>query len=164
MKNNYPFFILFTSTPNGSAGDGKFFYEMWNNALDSDDLYNEDESLVDNADSLIDSPDKNSFVKVKFHWSEDESKDEAWYTEQKRELNFDTRSINQELDLLFIGSTTCIFDDNFLSKLNPVKPYKSISLSHFSTLKLYDEINSSTYYLVGVDTAKSLFNTNGDFV
>lgn len=137
-------------------GDGQFFYEMWNNALDSDDIYNEDETLVENSDRLIEAPDKNSFIKIKYHWSEDPTKDDAWYVEQKRELNFDTRSINQELDLLFIGSTTCIFDDEFLSKLTPSKPKKTIDLSHFSKLKLFEPIYNDRYYLVGVDTAKSL--------
>ena len=156
MKNNYPYFILFTSTPNGTGGDGKFLYEMWNNSLDSDDIFNEDESLVENVDQLVAAPDKNSFVKIKYHWSEDPTKTEDWYLQQKRELNFDTRSINQELDLIFIGSTNCIFTDEFLSNLEPKKPIENIKLSHFSALKLYSELDPNQYYLVGVDTAKSL--------
>jgi hypothetical protein len=136
---------------------------MWSNSLDSDDIFNEDETLVDNAKELISSPHTNSFIKIRYHWSEDPTKSEEWYTEQKRELNFNTRSINQELDLIFIGSTNCIFDDDFLSNLQSRKPIETIKLSHFSTLKLYSELDPNQYYLVGVDTAKSLIKVS-DFI
>lgn len=135
---------------------------MWDNSLESDDIFNEDESLVDNVDQLVAAPDKNSFIKIKYHWSEDPTKSDDWYLQQKRELNFNTRSINQELDLIFIGSTNCIFTDEFLSALEPRKQIQSIKLSHFSTLKLYGELDPNQYYIMGVDTAKSL--TVSDFV
>lgn len=153
---------MFTSTPNGTGGDGQFFYEMYSNALDSDDIFNEDESLVDNVNELVAAPDKNSFIKIRYHWSEDPTKSEDWYLQQKRELNFNTRSINQELDLIFIGSTNCIFTDEFLSNLQSKKPIENVKLSHFSSLKLYQPLDPNQYYLMGVDTAKSL--TVSDFV
>lgn len=129
---------------------------MWDNALESDDIFNEDESLVENASELVASPHTNSFIKIRYHWSEDPTKSEDWYLQQKRELNFNTRSVNQELDLIFIGSTNCIFDDDYLSNLQSKKPIDTIKLSHFCNLKLYSELDSNQYYLVGVDTAKSL--------
>lgn len=160
MRNNYPYFILMTSTPNGTVGEGKFFYDMWNNAIDSDDLFDEDERVVDAAPEIIKHPDKNGFVKVRYHWSEDPTKSEEWYNEQKRELNFNVRSINQELDLIFIGSTTCIFDDEYLSRLQSRKPVEVIPLSHQTRLKVYHRLDPNRYYLIGVDTAKSI---TGDY-
>lgn len=159
-KNNYPTFILMTSTPNGVVGEGKFFSDMWSNAIDANDIFDENNNFVKNSDIIVNDPSKNGFIKIKFHWSDDPTKDDNWYNEQKRELNFDLRSINQELDLLFIGSTSCIFDDLFLSKLNSKKPIKKIELSHFAYLKLYKEINPKNFYIIGIDTAKSL---TGDY-
>src|SRR6056297_4264671 len=72
------------------------------------------------------------FVKIKFHWTDDKTKDKNWYEQQCKDLNFDKRLINQELDLLFIGSTNCIFDDDFLGRLNS-SPYKyRLKLPHMS--------------------------------
>lgn len=133
---------------------------MWSNAIDSNDIFNEDETIVDNVETHLKAPDKNSFIKIKYHWSEDPTKDEDWYVEQKRELNFDTRSINQELDLKFIGSTSCIFDDDLLSNLQSRKPKELIKLGHYSTLKLFSYLDPNEYYIIGVDTAKSL---TGDY-
>ncbi len=160
IANNYPSFIAITSTPNGTFAEGEFFYNMWNNSVKSDDIFDEQGNFVSNADTVVAEPSLNGFINVSYHWSEDPSKDQEWYEKQKRELNFDTRSINQELDLLFIGSTSCIFDDDFLSKLSPQKPIDVLELTHFSKLKLYEHINSTNYYIIGVDTAKSL---TGDF-
>lgn len=160
IANNYPSFILITSTPNGTFAEGEFFYNMWNNSVCSDDVFNEEGDFIKDSDMFVNESSKNGFINIIYHWSEDPSKDNNWYENQKRELNFDVRSINQELDLLFIGSTNCIFDDDFLSKLSPKKPIYNINLNHFSQLKIYEELNSSDYYIVGVDTAKSL---TGDF-
>ena len=159
-KNNYPTFLLMTSTPNGIAGDGKFFADMWGNAIDSDDMFDEKNLLTDESKELINAPTTNGFVRVKYHWSEDDTKDENWYLNQKKELNFDARSINQELDLLFIGSTSCIFDDIFLSKLSPKKAIAKLDLPNFSHFKLYDQVLNDRFYIIGVDTAKSL---TGDY-
>ena len=160
IANNYPSFILITSTPNGTFAEGEFFYNMWNNSVCSDDIFDENGNFIKNSDIFVNDASKNGFIKTVYHWSEDPSKDNNWYESQKRELNFDTRSINQELDLLFIGSTSCIFDDEFLSNLSPKKPTSIVELNHFSKLKLYEEIDNLDYYIIGVDTAKSL---TGDF-
>ncbi len=160
IANNYPSFIAITSTPNGTFAEGEFFYNMWNNSVKSDDIFDEEGNFIHHSDTFVAEPNRNGFISVSYHWSEDPSKDQEWYEKQKRELNFDARSINQELDLLFIGSTSCIFDDEFLSKLSPRKPITTLDLNHFSKLKLYEEIDSKDYYIIGVDTAKSL---TGDF-
>jgi hypothetical protein len=83
---------MITSTPNGVEGVGKFFFEMWGNAVDADEIFDEDEKLIPNHMDYINNPTKNGFIAVKYHWSE--VYDDAWYKEQIRELNFDMRRVN----------------------------------------------------------------------
>jgi len=87
-----------TSTPNGVEGTGKFFYDMWNKSVGSDEIYDEEEKLVNNHLHYINDPSTNGFVSVKFHWSE--IYDDNWYREQVRELNFDSRRVNIIIALL----------------------------------------------------------------
>jgi hypothetical protein len=85
------------------------------NAIDTDLLFDKEEKWKDNINVLINDPSKNSFLRTRFHWSEDPKKDEKWYIEQCRELS-DKRKINQELDLIFVGTSNCIFEDDILSQ------------------------------------------------
>jgi hypothetical protein len=162
IKNDYPYFILMTSTPNGVDDTGKFFYEMYDKAVESDNLFIADpdsgiEDWAENADVTIADSSKNSFIRVRYHWSEDSTKDIAWYERQKKELNFNTRQINQELDLLFVGGTNCIFDDETLQKFIYVPRSAVIDLSNQSKLDIFQtEFDPKDYYLVGVDTASSI--------
>jgi len=157
--NGYPYFTLITSTPNGTAGTGKFFHEMWGNALPSEQIFQQDSTFEQNADEIIKNPSHNSFIRIRYHWSETRSQE--WYQQQCRELNFDKRKINQELDLLFVGGTGCIFDDEFLSALTPTAPSSCISLPTLGKLNIYtDELDSGDFYIIGVDSAKSI---TGDY-
>jgi hypothetical protein len=94
-KYGYKDLILLSSTPNGTESDGKFFYDMWSNAIDSDEIYDENEKLIIDAQSIVNSPSKNGFVAIRFHWSED--RDEAWYLNQCKDLNFNSRRIKSVL-------------------------------------------------------------------
>ncbi len=160
----HPWFILLTSTPNGIEGNGKFFYNMWSNAVDSDELFvmNDEKNNIEDWISereiitRLNDRTKNGFIKVKYHWSENPDRDLAWYEEQKRELNFDQRRINQELDLLFVGSSNCIFDDETLAKFQPLRNKIYVDLANQVKLRVFGEIDISDYYLIGVDTASSL--------
>lgn len=166
-KNNYPFFILITSTPNGSYGTGEWFYNRWGNAVDTDFLFNyniesDKEEWIDNDKiiELIKNPAKNSFPRIYFHWREDPTKDDEWYLEQKQELD-DVRLCNQELDLLFVGSTNCIFDDETISAFESKKPVLRLPCLHGATLDVFEEnLDTKDFYLIGCDTAESL---NGAF-
>ncbi len=157
-RNGYKDLMLLSSTPNGTETEGKFFYDMWSNSIDSDEIYDENNKLIPDADRIIATPNKNGFVAVKFHWSE--IKDDEWYNSQCKDLNFDARKINQELDLLFVGGTHCLFDDDFLSKLRAEKPIEYFQTPHQTKLKIFKEPNNQDFYLVGVDSARSL---TGDF-
>lgn len=175
-KHGYPHYILVTSTPNGSEGDGKFFHDYWMNAIDSDNLFEPDdgqdiniqnknlyyEKFKKNADDIVSDPSKNSFIRVRYHWSEDPRKDQNWYEIQKKDLNFNERRIGQEIDLEFVGATNCIFPDAVLKQLKKSvsKPIDMIPLLHGVFLKVFKEFNPLDYYIVGVDTASS---TEGAF-
>jgi len=161
IKNDYPYFILMTSTPNGVEGDGKFFYDFWTNAVESDDIFEEDpengmEDWKPDISGLLNQADRNSFIRVKYHWSENPDKTMAWYEQQKKELNFDLRKINQELDILFVGGTNCIFTDEVLQKLTYIPRTNYIELSNQVQFDMYGEIDEQDYLLVGVDTASSI--------
>lgn len=156
IKNGYPTFTSIISTPNGTVGDGEFFYKMYTNSTDSDDIFDDDENYAPNVQELLDDPHKNGFIKIDYFWHEDPTKDEKWFINAKKDLNFDTRRINQEINCLFVGSTGCIFDDELLAQLVPKKPIEKIELPHFSKLNVYQELDPLDYVIVGVDTAKSL--------
>jgi len=161
IKNDYPYFILVTSTPNGTNGTGEWFFRMWEYSVPATTIFDDENQFLPDASELVDDPVRNGFVQVKYHWREDPSKDDDWYEQQVRDLNFDRRKINQELDLLFVGSTTCIFDDEFLSKLRESPPVHKIKLPHACKLNLYtDNFDTGDFLLIGVDTAKSLI---GDY-
>ncbi|MDD4081908.1 MAG: hypothetical protein PHD05_00840 [Sphaerochaetaceae bacterium] len=159
-RNDYPYMILMTSTPNGVDGDGKFFYETHELAVDSDDIFidnGENEKISEDAQKYITAPDRNSFVRIRYHWSENSLKTLAWYEQQKKELNFDQRKINQELDLLFVGGTYCIFDDMTLQKFKKQETCYSRELKNQTNLTIFDDvIDPQDFYLIGVDTASSI--------
>lgn len=157
IRNGYPTFTSIISTPNGTVGDGEFFYKMYTNASDSDEVFNdEDEKFIDNVEEVLDDPHKNGFIKIDYLWHEDPTKDEKWFINAKKDLNFDTRRINQEINCLFVGSTGCIFDDDLLSLLVSKKPKKTIKLPYFSKLNIFRDFDPLDYVVVGIDTAKSL--------
>jgi len=134
---------------------------MWEYAVPATTVFDEDDQFSEGSTELVDDPVRNGFVQVKYHWKEDPNKDDEWYEQQVRDLNFDRRKINQELDLLFVGSTTCIFDDEFLGKLQETRPVSRIKLPHACKLNVYeDNFDIGDFLLIGVDTAKSLM---GDY-
>jgi hypothetical protein len=164
MKRGYPYFILITSTPNGTYGDGEWFYKRYSRAVDSDLLFvkSPNNDLVEIWNKSININEKlnnsNQFIRIRYHWSEDPTKDKEWYNEQIREID-DERRVHQELDLEFIGTERCIFSDSMLNMMNNnIENVKSIiNLSHGTELKVFKEkIDPSDYYLVGCDTAESL--------
>jgi len=156
-SNKYPFMILVTSTPNGAGGGtGEWFYDRYQNSVDTDILFDEDNKWVDSSQKLINDPTKNGFLRTRFHWSEDPRKDENWYQEQCRELS-DKRKINQELDLIFVGTSNCIFDDDLLSDFKSKKHIDMLNCPYETNLIIYkNNLNKNDYYLIGVDTARSL--------
>lgn len=158
-KFGYPNGIIFTSTPNG-AGDN-FFYNVYQNSTHFDDIYDyENKCLYDGFQDLLNDQERNNFISLKLHWSEFRSAE--WYEEQKRELNFDMRKINQELDLNFLGSANSLFEDDVIMKLVPKKAEVELQLPFGQVLSLYSKLDPMGIYYVGVDTAMSA-GPNSDF-
>ena len=151
--NGYPTLMLVVSTPNG-AGDNQF-YSMFENSTNIEEIYDfENKRLYPEYKEILAEEHRNSFISVKIHWSET-NRDEAWYKEQCRELNFNKRRINQELDLAFLGSASSIFDDDIIMKLVPKKPAFNMQLPHGLQFKMYSDIEPGEVYLAGVDSSAS---------
>lgn len=151
--NGYPSLMLVVSTPNG-AGDNQF-YSMFENSTNIEEIYDfENKRLYPEYKEILAEEHRNSFISVKIHWSET-NRDEKWYKEQCRELNFNKRRINQELDLAFLGSASSIFDDDIIMKLIPKKPSFNMQLPHGLQFKMYSDIEPGEVYLAGVDSSAS---------
>lgn len=135
-ENNIPYGVILSTTPNGRTGKGQKFYQMWY------------ESIND--------PDRSAYIPVKIHWSEIPGYDDKWYEKQKAINNYDERTMNQEYELLFVGSSESIFEDNIIKLLQnenlagtPIKENKFPE----GYLHWYDMPNSEYKYIVGIDTA-----------
>jgi len=153
---------MVTSTPNGIEGDGKWFHERWTGCVASDLVFTKEnpedtyESWVEDSDIIVNDPGKNGFLQTEYHWSEDPTKSDDWYQEQCRELS-DARKVNQELDLKFVGTSNCIFEDDLLSKFEPQIPIGIHYCPYETNLVIYEKnLNPNDYYIIGVDTARSL--------
>jgi len=158
-KVNRPTFTLITSTPNGTIGVGKWFYDRYMNAIDSNLLFDSKTGLwLPDIDKhkIVNESNSNKYIKIKYHWSEDPSKDQQWYEDQCAEIA-DQRTINQELDLIFVGSTDCIFTDEILSAFKSKPPCSSLTTPNLAKLDIFtNKFDINDYYLIGCDTAESL--------
>jgi hypothetical protein len=154
QKNNYPNGILFTTTPNGAGVN--FFYNTWTRAWDSSEIFIDDTiNVKENYKEILNSDDeKNNFVRFRIHWSET-NKDEIWYKQQIKELNFNMRKVSQELDLTFLGSSNAVFPDEVLEVFKPKTETSETSMAYGEKFKLFAELDTTRTYLLGVDTAAS---------
>jgi len=162
-KNGYPNGILFTTTPNGAGTN--FFYNVWSNGWDSTEIFTGDslEVIPDAAEKLNSDDHKNNFIKFKIHWSET-NKDEPWYKQQIKELNFNMRKVSQELDLVFLGSSNAVFPDEVLQTFEPKETMSTITMAYGEQLKLNQEIDPKRTYILGTDVAASTASSEkGDF-
>ena len=162
-KNGYPNGILFTTTPNGAGAN--FFYGVWSNAWDSSEIFTGDtlEMIPDASKHLNSDDNKNNFIKFKIHWSET-NKDEAWYKQQIKELNFNMRKVSQELDLVFLGSSNAVFPDEVLEMFEPKETTSTITMAYGEQLKLNQEIDPTKTYILGTDVAASTAGSaHGDY-
>jgi len=138
-QKGIPYGTIFLSTPNKTEGHGKFFFQMWTGALEG----------------------KNNFNPKTIHWKEiKELRDDPnWYKTQCDILNNDQRKIKQELELEFIGSDSCIFDEKVQSALqestrntNSISKYK---MPAGGVLYEFQVPDLTKLYLVGVDSASA---------
>ena len=159
-KFGYPTCLIAVSTPNGAGSN--WFYNILQRSVKFDDIYDyENKKLYEGYADAINDPEKNAFISMKILWS-DTHRDQTWYNEQCKELNFNQRKINQELDLVFLGSSTSIFSDAIISKLIPKASSKELQLPFGNKMKLFSDLIPGEIYLLGVDTAMSA-GINSDY-
>lgn len=96
-RRNIPYYISEISTPNGTFGIGKIFYEHVMESLRGDTIYK----------------------LLQLHWSQvpEFQDDPTWYENQKKKYKNNQRLLNQEFELKFLGSQSAIFDDDVIEKL-----------------------------------------------
>ena len=137
-ENNIPYGVVLSTTPNGRTGKGERFYKMWM------------ESITD--------PDRSAYIPVKIHWSEIPVYDDKWYEKQKALNNYDEKSMNQEYELLFLGSSDSIFPDDTIKRLQD-ESLASIPISETTLpdgyIYWFEEVDNDKRYVVGIDTATS---------
>lgn len=159
-KFGYPTCMIAVSTPNGAGSN--WFYNILQRSVKFDDIYDyENKKLYDGYETTMDDPEKNAFISMKILWN-NTHRDQAWYNKQCKELNFNQRKINQELDLVFLGSSTSIFSDDIISKLIPKAPLREMQLPFGNKMQLFSDLIPGEIYLLGVDTAMSA-GVNSDY-
>jgi hypothetical protein len=130
-----PYGTIILSTPNKTEGIGKWFFQNWESAINSDSI----------------------FLPHRIHWTEIPlfANDPNWYKNQCAILGNDHRKIAQELELKFIGSDNTLFDEATQEKLQQIKykPLEKISLGPKLEIWKFKEINPKKFHLIGVDTA-----------
>jgi hypothetical protein len=158
--SGYPTLRVLMTTPNGQDND--FYTEFLSKSTMYEDIFDYETGMYyEDANQVLTSNDKNNFVTHKIHWSE--VFDEEWYKVQCKELNWNTRNINQELNLVFLGSSTTIFSDEIIQELIIKKPIDKIPLPYGTYLDIYrniEELDPNNTYILGVDTAASTGSTS----
>ena len=167
IKAGKPSVMILTTTPNGINDGG--FYKIMSNATPVEEL------IVDPKDPLCDKlksdeecyeilnrDGRNGYVLVKLNWWE--VFDKKWYEDQKRLLNFDKRKIAQEVDLVFLGSSTSVLSDDIIAKMKPATQYTEKQLFNNIKIHFFDDLDPSHVYVIGVDVAASSAESqNADF-
>jgi hypothetical protein len=153
-QNNFPTNVIMTTTPNGS--NGNFFYDLWQNSWDFSEVWDDTINRpVKNHEEVLNSHDfRNNFAKLELHWSET-GKDDEWFKKQQKELQFNTRRINQELNLVFLGSNSAVFPDEVLEKFVPKTPKFYLDLAYGEKIAIFEDLDPNRQYLMGVDNAAS---------
>lgn len=149
QKKKIPYGISVISTPNGMEGTGQWYFQMVSNSRMKRIKYR--------------------YIEVP--WWKIPGYDQAWYEEQCREEP-DPRKIKQELDMKFLGSTECAFEDDVLETMqdsvNYVKNkklYRDVlvlpdniahineSIRRKNKVRVFHDFKSDQFYYIGADIA-----------
>ena len=123
-----PYGIIIISTPNGISGTGKWYYQMYEGALNGD----------------------NKYVPVRVHWSAVPEYDESWYLDQCSQLNWNYRSIAAELELSFVSSGNTYVPGQILDSIATVDP---VMTDFDGRLWIFENPVPGEVYVAGVDVA-----------
>lgn len=134
-KNNIPYGIILTSSPNGRKGTGKEFFDLWSIATRS--------------------LDTSGYYPVKIKWDEIPDYDESWFKKQCELVKNDQRRINQELNLVFLGSNENVFSDDTIIKLYSTPKKKPINEEVYIDGKItwWSIPDPNKKYIISLDTA-----------
>jgi hypothetical protein len=150
-EHNIPYGTIILSTPNGTTGKGKWFYDNWKLALEGVNL----------------------FTPLKIHYSDAPFADAEWLERQKRLVGYDPVIISQELELQFIMSKDSLFSDNesVSRKIQETQePIEVIDRAYFDDetnadldltqvfkgqWRIFEEYDENKSYIIGVDVASS---------
>ena len=133
-----PYGILIISTPNGMAGTGEWYYNMYQNSVSG----------------------KNNFYPLRVHWSSIPDCTKEWYLENCKALNWDQRAIRQELELSFEASGDTYIPGFLLEKIEIEEPIKKLEDNN---LWIWQEPIEKRPYVIGVDTAYGTGNDDSAF-
>ena len=162
-KEGNPYGIIITTTPNGKHNHYyEMFYSRGTHLNHIKDMLGKPEKELTKSDILnipseiLYENQKNGFIIHELHWSL--LYDQAWYEKQKAILQYDKRKIGQELDLVFLGASNSILDDEILAEMKIQEPIDYILLSGGYKIELYKELQNRKI-VIGVDTATSTLST-----
>jgi hypothetical protein len=127
-KSGKPFGIIIISTPNGIAGTGKWYFDMYSGALNK----------------------TNKYVPIKVHWSLIPEFDDEWYLDQCMQLNWDYRKIASELELSFVSSGNTYIPSSILDTIGTDEP---IAKDYNDNLWIWEPPIKGETYVIGVDVA-----------
>lgn len=138
-KYDIPYGIVFTSTPNGRKGTGEGFYNM---VMDAST----------NPNSI--------YHYVSIYWWECPGYDEKWFSERCMEnqctIESPNQKVQQEYNLMFIGTEDSIFNQAVMENIQDAKQAKE-PIRKFTYkdgyIHWWDFPSSTMRYVVGIDTA-----------
>ena len=138
-QKGIPCGIVFSSTPNGRVGKGAGFYNMWTASTNN--------------------TEESAYTPLRIHWSEIPTKTQEWYNAEREKYvgaqDID-RIMNQEYDLVFLGSEDSVLPDHVVKQLQDKRyaadPLKTIEYPH-GYISYFDMIDNEKRYVVGVDTS-----------
>jgi len=135
-ERGIPYCTTIISTPNRTTGIGKYYFNMWKDAINGNSIYKPFQMWWKDIPEFADDPN--------------------WYKEQCALLGNVKWRIAQELDLQFVASSNSFFDADIISKLNTidVKPI-SITTINGHDLKHFAVPDKNRFYLIGIDTASN---------
>ena len=154
-KNNSPYGILITTTPNNlDQPEGKFCYEMIQKAAKFDErFYDWYDWLERDSSKIIEYIEVNSannFVYIEFSYKQ-LGKDEAWFKKQVKELEGDMLLVKREILLQW----------TYASNVSPFSEEQLITLEQYSSEKeLFKKIYMNNYIIDIIETPKNMFAKN----
>ena len=133
-KANVPYGTVILSTPNKTIGVGKWYFEKYRKAIESDSIF---------------SP----FI---IHWKmiPELAEDSHWYKTQCEMFDNNPRKIAQELELKFLPAEGAFFESETVEKMqsSTVAPIEKLKIFNGEIWKFQNPIKGR-YYMIGVDTA-----------